>query len=140
MMKTLCLIFLLIPFNFFGQEVYYSFLTETYPNIYRSDFKRVDRRIVFEPNDVTIVTETNQGKDIEVLNIQGTQVLEDRLTLICENRSKRKITIVFPKEQEEFLYIDYYYRSPSTNEEIQIRLHVEEMQTGQGDQIKIGNI
>ncbi len=139
-MKTLCLIFLLIPFNFFGQEVYYSFLTETYPNIYRSDFKRVDRRIVFEPNDVTIVTETNQGKDIEVLNIQGTQVLEDRLTLICENRSKRKITIVFPKEQEEFLYIDYYYRSPSTNEEIQIRLHVEEMQTGQGDQIKIGNI
>ena len=136
-MKTLCLIFLFIPFNFFGQEVYYSFLTETYPNIYRSEFKLVDRRIVFEPNDVTIVTETNQGKDIEVLNIQETQVLEDRLTLICENRSNRKITIVFPKEQEEFLYIDYYYRSPTTNEEIQIRLHVEEMQIDQGDSVKI---
>ena len=81
-MKTLCLIFLFIPFNFFGQEVYYSFLTETYPNIYRSEFKWVDRRIVFEPNDVTIVTETNQGKDIEVLKIQETQLLEDRLTLI----------------------------------------------------------
>ena len=140
-MKTLCLIFLFIPFYLLGQEeVYYSPLTETYPNIYRSEFKLVDRRIVFEPNDVTIVTETQRGKDIEVLNIQETQVLEDRLTLICENRSKRKITIVFPKEQEEFLYIDYYYRSPSTNEEIQIRLHVEEMQTGQGDEIKIGNI
>jgi len=136
-MKTLCLIFLFIPFNFFGQEVYYSFLTETYPNIYRSEFKLVDRRIVFEPNDVTIVTETNQGKDIEVLNIQETQVLDDRLTLICENRSKHKITIVFPKEQEEFLYIDYYYRSPTTNEEIQIRLHVEEMQIDQGDSVKI---
>ena len=136
-MKTLCLIFLFIHFNFFGQEVYYSFLTETYPNIYRSEFKWVDRRIVFETNDVTIVTETKQGKDIEVLNIQETQVLDDRLILICENRSKRKITIVFPKEQEEFLYVDYYYRSPITNEEIQIRLHLEEMQTGQGESVKI---
>ncbi|UBZ08790.1 hypothetical protein LDL76_08775 [Salegentibacter mishustinae] len=138
-MKTLCLIFLFIPFNFFGQEVYYSFLTETYPNIYRSEFKLVDRRIVFEPNDVTIVTETNQGKDIEVLNIQETQVLDDRLTLICENRNKHKITIVFPKEQEEFLYIDYYYRSLLTNEEIQLRLHVEEMQNGPEDSIGIGD-
>lgn len=129
-MKTFCLIFLFIPFNFFGQEIYYSFLTETYPNIYRSDFKRVDRRIVFEPNDVTIVTETNQGKDIEVLNFQETRIVDNRLRLICTNRSKRKITIVFPKEQEEFLYIDYYYRSLTTNEEIQLRLHVEEMQTG----------
>ena len=139
-MKTLCLIFLLIPFNFFGQEVYYSFLTETYPTIYRSDFKRIDRRIVFEPNDVTIVTETNQGKDIEVLNVQETQVVDDRLTLICKNRSKRKITIVFPKEQEEFLYVDYYYRSPTTTEEIQIRLHVEEMELDGEKPIKIGNI
>jgi len=138
-MKTLCLIFLFIPFYLLGQEVYYSPLTETYPNIYRSEFKLVDRRIVFEPNDVTIVTETNQGKDIEVLNIQENQVLEDRLTLICETRSKRKITIVFPKEQEEFLYLDYYYRSPTTNEEVQIRIHLEEMQVGTEDQVKIGN-
>lgn len=129
-MKTLCLIFLFIPFNFFGQEVYYSFLTETYPNIYRSGFKWVDRRIVFEPNDVTIVTETNQGKNIEVLNVQKAQVVDDRLILICENRNKRKITIVFPKEHEDFLYIDYYYHSLTTNEEIQLRLHVEEMQNG----------
>ena len=138
-MKILCLIFLFIPFNFFGQEVYYSFLTETYPNIYRSDLKRVDRRIVFEPNDVTIVTETNQGKDIEVLNVQETRIVDNRLRLICTNRNKRKITIVFPKEQEEFLYLDYYYRSPTTNEEVQIRIHLEEMQVGTEDQIKIGN-
>ena len=127
-MKTLCVLLILTPFFLFGQEIYYSPLTETYPNIYRSEFKWVDRRIVFEPNDVTIVTETNQGKDIEFLNIQETQVVGDRLTLICENRSKRKITIVFPKEHEDFLYLDYYYRSPTTNEKIQIRLHVEEMQ------------
>jgi hypothetical protein len=95
------------------QEVYHSSLTETYPNIYRSEFKWVDRRIVFEPNDVTIET----------------QVIDDRIILSCKNRSKRKITIVFPKEQEEFLYIDYYYRSLTTNEEIQVRLHIEELQT-----------
>ncbi|WP_282018168.1 hypothetical protein [Salegentibacter mishustinae] len=128
-----------MPFNFFGQEVYYSFLTETYPNIYRSEFKWIDRRIIFDPKDVTIVTETQFGKDIEVLNVQETQIVDNRLRLICINRSKRKITILFPKEQEEFLYIDYYYRSPTTNEEIQIRFHVEEMQTGQGDPVKFGN-
>ncbi|WP_282017755.1 hypothetical protein [Salegentibacter mishustinae] len=128
-MKTLCFILLLVPSYFLGQEAYHSSLTETYPNIYRSEFKWVDRRIVFEPNDVTIVTETKQGKDFEVLNIQETQLVDDRLILICKNRSKRKITIVFPKGQEEFLYIDYYYRSLTTNEEIQVRLHIEEMQT-----------
>ena len=115
-MKTLCLIILLIP-----------------------EFEQINRRIVFEPNAVTIVTETPKGKDIEILNIQETQVLDDRLTLICENRSKRKITIVFPKEREDFLYIDYYYRSPTTNEEIQIRLHVEEMQIDPREPIKIRN-
>jgi len=128
-MKLLCFLLLLVPSYFLGQEIYHSSLTETYPNIYRSEFKWVDRRIVFEPNDVTIVTETKQGKDIEVLNIQETQVVDDRLVLICKNRSKRKITIVFPKEKEEFLYIDYYYRSLTTNEEIQVRLHIEELQT-----------
>ncbi|WP_037314155.1 hypothetical protein [Salegentibacter sp. Hel_I_6] len=138
-MKTLCLIILLIPSFFIGQEVYYSPFTETYPNIYRSEFEQINRRIVFEPNAVTIVTETPKGKDIEILNIQETQVLDDRLTLICENRSKRKITIVFPKEREDFLYIDYYYRSPTTNEEIQIRLHVEEMQIDPREPIKIRN-
>lgn len=129
-MKTLCLIILLIPSFFIGQEVYYSPFTETYPNIYRSEFEQINRRIVFEPNAVTIVTETPKGKDIEVLNIQETRIVDNRLSLICTNRSKRKITIVFPKEQEEFLYIDYYYRSLTTNEEIQLRLHVEEMQNG----------
>ncbi len=138
-MKTLCLIFIFIPFFVLGQEVYYSPLTETYPNIYRSEFKWIERKIVFEPNDVTIVTETQQGKDIEILNIQETQILDNRLRLICTNGSKRKVTIVLPEEQEKLLYIDYYYRSPTTNEEIQIRLHLEEMQTGPEDSIRIGD-
>lgn len=138
-MKTLCLIFLFIPFNFFGQEVYYSFLTETYPNIYRSEFKWIDRRIVFEPNDVTIVTETKQGKNIEVFNIQEINFIDDKLILLCKNRSKRKVTIVLPEEQEELLFLDYYYRSRTNNEEIQIRLHLEEMQMDQDDPVKIGN-
>tara|TARA_Y100000588_G_C13817142_1_gene737753 strand:- start:143 stop:562 length:420 start_codon:yes stop_codon:yes gene_type:complete len=138
-MKTFCLIFIFIPFYLFGQEVYYSPFTETYPNIYRSEFEKINRRIVFEPNDVTIVTETQRGKDIEVLNIQETRYIDDRLILLCQNRSNRKITIALPEENEELLYIDYYYRSPTTNEKIQIRFHVEEMQIGPEDQIKIGN-
>ena len=136
-MKTLCLIFIFIPFFLLGQEVYYSPLTETYPNIYRSEFKWVDRKIVFEPNDVTIVTETQQGKDIEILNIQETRYMDDRLILLCQNRSKRKVTIILPEEHEQFFYIDYYYRSPTTNEEIQIRLHLEEMQLNPEEPMKI---
>lgn len=139
-MKTLCLIFLFIPSYLLGQEeVYYSPLTETYPNIYRLKFENIERRIVLEPNDVTIVTETQRGKDIEILNIQETRIVDKRLRLLCTNRSKRKITIVFPKEQEEFLYLDYYYRSTTTNEMVQIRLHLEKMQVGTEDQIKIGD-
>ncbi len=55
-MKTLCLILIFTPFFLRGQEIYFSPLTEIYPNIFKSEFKWVDRRIVFEPNDVTIVT------------------------------------------------------------------------------------
>jgi len=47
---------------------------------------------------------------------------------------------VLPEEQEELFYVDYYYRSPTTNEEIQIRLHVEEMQISPGYEINTGNI
>ncbi len=136
-MKTLCLIFIFIPFYLFGQDVYYSPFTETFPNIFRSEFEKINRRIVFEPNEVTIVTETKKGKDIEVLNIQEIRNVDDKLILLCQNRSKRKVTISLPEEQEQLFYIDYYYRSPTTNEEIQIRLHLEEMQSGQGDPVKI---
>jgi hypothetical protein len=138
-MKTLCLIFLLIPSSFLGQEVYYSPITETFPNIFESEFKKINRRIVFEANEVTIVTETKQGKDIEVLNIQEIQIVDDKLVLLCLNRSKQKITISIPEEREQLMFIDYYYRSLKTGEEIQLRFHVEEMQIGQGDPIKIGN-
>ncbi|MBZ9731423.1 hypothetical protein LB467_17180 [Salegentibacter sp. JZCK2] len=136
-MKTLCLIFIITPLFLLGQEVYYSPFTETYPTIFTSKFENIERRIVFEPDEVTIVTETQRGKDIEVLNIQEIKFVDNRLILQCQNRSKRKVTIILPEEQEQLFYIDYYYRSPKTNEEIQIRLHVEEMQIDQSDIIKI---
>ncbi|TDN85240.1 hypothetical protein DET49_11737 [Salegentibacter sp. 24] len=136
-MKTLYLIFIFIPFYIFGQEVYFSPFTETYPNIYRSEFEKINRRIIFEPNEVTIVTETQRGKDIEVLNIKEIRFVDNRLILQCQNRSKSKVTIILPKKQEQLFYIDYYYRSPTTNEEIQLRLFLEEMQTGFGDPVKI---
>ena len=138
-MKTLYLIFIFTPFFLLGQEVYYSPFTETYPNIFRSEFEKINRRIVFEPNDVTIVTETQIGKDIEVLNIQEIRYVDDKLILLCQNRSKRKVSIAIPEEQEQIFYIDYYYRSLKTNEEIQIRLHLEEMQLDPEEPIKIGN-
>lgn len=133
------LLFLLVPCTFFGQDVYYSPFTETFPNIYRSEFEKINRRIFFEPYDITIVTETQYGKDIEILNIQETRYIDDRFILLCKNKSKRKITIALPEEYEQLLYIDYYYRSPTTNEKIQVRFHVEEMQIDQEDLIKIGN-
>lgn len=138
-MEIFCLILIFTPFFIFGQEVYYSPFTETFPNIYRSEFEKINRRIVFESNDITIVTETQYGKDIEILNIQETRYIDDRLILLCQNRSKRKITIALPEENEELLYIDYYYRSSATDEKIQIRFHVEKMQPSLGDPVKISN-
>lgn len=135
-MKTLFL-FLFTSFYLFGQEVYYSPFTETYPNIFESEFFKINRRIVFEPNEVTIVTETKQGKDIEVLNIQEIEIIGDKIVLLCQNKSKQKITISIPEEQDQLMFIDYYYRPPKKNEEIQLRFHVEEFPIGRENPIKI---
>lgn len=122
-MKTLFLILFFTPFSLLGQEVFNSFLTETYPDIFYSDFEWIDRRIVFEPEEVTIVTETEQGQEIETLTIQEIHTKEENLLLLCQNRSKKKITISIPK-QKELLFIDYYYQD-SKGIDIQMRLHVE---------------
>ncbi|HKL35106.1 MAG TPA: hypothetical protein VJ899_02315, partial [Salegentibacter sp.] len=65
---------------------------------------------------------------------------DKNIILLCQNRSKQKITISIPEEQEHLLFIDYYYRSPSINEEIQIRFHLEKMKLEGEEPINIGNI
>ena len=126
-MKILCLIFLIAPFYLLGQQVYFSPYTQSFPTGLASEIEDINRRITFEPNTITIATETEQGKEIEVLSIEATDYVNENIVFLCQDRSKRKITIAVPEQQEKVEIIDYYYRSPKTNEEVQLRFHVEQL-------------
>lgn len=126
-MKTLCLILFFAPYYLLGQEVFYSPFTQTFPTIFKSEIEDINRKIYFEPNTITIATDTKEGKEIEVLVIQATNTVNGNLVFLCQNKSKQKITIAIPEEQKQVEVIDYYYRSSKTNEEIQLRFHVEQI-------------
>lgn len=63
-MKTLCLILLFTPFYLLGQEVFYSPFTQNFPNKNGNEIEAIDRELIFEPNTITIITETELGKII----------------------------------------------------------------------------
>lgn len=120
-------IFLFVSLTASGQQVFYSPFTHTYPTIFTSKIEDVNRRITLEPNTITIATETEEGKEIEILAIQATEIINGNFVFLCQNRSKQKITIAIPEGQEQIEIIDYFFRSPKTNEEIQLRFYVEQI-------------
>jgi hypothetical protein len=111
----------------YPQAVYTSYFTESFPTIFRSHIEEVNRQITFDPNSVTIATEMNQGKEIEVLTVQKVSYTDGLLQILCTTRNNRQVTIVLP-EQEKVEIIDYYARDPKTKEEYQLRFHVERKQ------------
>ena len=119
---------ILITFFFtgtiFSQVSYISYFTQSYPTIFTAEIQKVERRITFEPKTITIATEVDGGKEIEVLKIVGHDMESEAFTFFCESRNGKKITISIPR-QEKVEIIDYYYRSPDTSDEIQLRFHVE---------------
>ena len=124
--------FIIISFLLFtgvasGQSIFYSFFTRTYPTIFTSKIENIERRITFEPNTITIATQTELGKEIETLIIQATDYTDDKIVILCRNRSNQKITIVIPDHQETIRLIDYFYHSSKTNEETQLRFYVEQI-------------
>lgn len=118
------LVFLLLPFLSCWQIVYTSPFTHTYPNIFTSSIEDVNRNITFEPNTITIATETAQGKEIEILTVREVLHYEGKVSMFCTTRNNRHVTIALP-EQERVEIIDYFSQDPKTKEDYQLRFYVE---------------
>ena len=127
MTKLILLLVLLFPLLASGQIVFHSPYTQTWPTIFTSEIEEVNRRISFEPNTITIATETENGKDIEVLTVQNVVQYEGKVSIFCTTRNNQNVTIALP-EQERVEIIDYYSQDPKTKEEYQLRFYVERVQ------------
>lgn len=127
MRKLGFLFFLLFTRTLFAQVTYTSYYTQSFPTIFTTEIMDVNRTIIFESETITITTEVEGGKEIEVLDIEKHDLTNGAFTFFCKNRNNRNITIAIPDNQEEIELIDYYYRSPKTNEKIQLRFYVEQI-------------
>lgn len=120
--------FLTIPFLIFsticwGQGIFTSPLTQHRPSLSTTEFEEVNRKISFDSDTITIVTETVEGKEIETFYIQEKRMLDETLTYFCLTRDKRKVTIAVPY-QEEIEIIDLYKKNSETGEDMHIRFHI----------------
>lgn len=74
----------------YSQATYVSPFTHTYPTIFTSEIIKINRIISFEPNEITIVTEVENGKEIEILTVQEIDYTEGNLLIFCTTRNNRK--------------------------------------------------
>ena len=125
MRKLAVFIFFIFTGTVYSQVTYTSYFTQSYPTVFTSEIKDINRTIIFEPEKITITTEVEGGKEIEVLDIEKHDIINGTFTFFCKNRNNKNITIAIPENQEQIELIDYYYRSPKTNEKIQLRFYVE---------------
>ena len=124
-MKSLVVaLFLLFPIATWSQVVRFtSPITQTWPTIFTTDFEEVHRTISFDIDEVMIITETEIGKEFRKLQILSVENIEGDLIFYCTDMSNTKrITIALPEHQE---YIDIYEPSIRTDEEIQLRIHID---------------
>lgn len=127
-MKSLAVVlFLLSSFTNWAQIVHFtSPITQTWPTLFTTDFKEVERIVFFDIEEVTITTETAIGKDFKVFQILSVESINGDLKFNCTDRNKiLKITIILPEEQN---FIDIYEPSLTTGEEIQTRIHIDQKQ------------
>ena len=108
-----------------GQQVNFSSsYTQTWPTLFTTEVEDVDRSIWIDAYEIIIITEVQDGKDIEKLQIEQYEEGETTNTFYCTaGNSGESVTVVIPAEGQ-IRTIDLYRISPKTREEIQIRLHV----------------
>lgn len=125
-MRSLILFLLVFSatIKIYGQITYTSPITQTWPNLFETNFEDIKRTLYFEIKLITIVTETSEGKVIERLEIQDFQKVQESLLFFCLTPAEEKVTVVMPP-QEKVEIIDLYRRSPKTGEEMQVRFHVD---------------
>ncbi len=109
-------------FPVFSQSIYTSSYTQTWPTIFNSKVEKIDHRISFEENAISLAKETGSGKEIETFFIQEIQQNEISVKYICLTRGNEKVMVVKPLRK--LTYIDIYRPSAKTGEEVQFRLHL----------------
>lgn len=112
-----------------SQVTYTSVYTESYPTIFSSQVVLINRSITFSPNAISIATEVDNGKEIEVLMIREINNRNGSLIVSCLTKKNIPVTISFP-DQEPVTYIDYFSFHPKTREEFQLRFYIQGIRKG----------
>ena len=107
-----------------GQISFTSPVTQNWPGLFTTDFEEINRSIWITDVEISIITETLQGKEVEVYIIQALKDEEQKIIFHCTSRSGRPVTFVIPYENG-FSTIDLYQVSVKTGEEIQLRYHLD---------------
>ena len=107
-----------------GQISFTSPVTQYWPGLFTTDFKEINRSIWITDEEVSIISETLQGKKVEVYKIRSLEDEEQKIIFHCTSRSGRPVTFVVPY-RNSFSTNDLYRISEKTGEEIQIRFHLD---------------
>ena len=118
------LFFSFLPTISFGQSVFTSSYTQTWPTIFNSKVEKINHSISFEENSISLATEKRSGKEIETFYIREIQQKNGATEYFCLTRDNRKLTVIKPLRKLK--YIDIYRPSARTGEEVQLRLHLNE--------------
>jgi hypothetical protein len=107
-----------------GQISFTSPVTQYWPGLFTTDFKEINRSIWITDEEVSIISETLQGKEVEVYKIRSLEDEEHKIIFHCTSRSGRPVTFIVPYKSG-FSTIDLYQVSEKTGEEIQLRYHLD---------------
>ncbi|GHA33654.1 hypothetical protein GCM10007103_14010 [Salinimicrobium marinum] len=107
-----------------GQISFTSPVTQYWPNLFTTDFKEIDRSIWIGNEEISIISESLQGKEVEVYKIHSLENEEQKIIFHCTSRSGSPVTFVVPY-RDSFSTIDLYRISVKTGEEVQIRFHLD---------------
>lgn len=112
-----------------SQVTYTSYHTESHPTIFSSKVELINRSITFSPNSISIATEVDNGKEIEVLMIREINNRNGSLIISCLTKKNKPVTISLP-DQEPVKFIDYFSFHPKTREEFQLRFYIQVIRKG----------
>ncbi|MFV8839162.1 hypothetical protein [Salinimicrobium soli] len=107
-----------------AQAIFTSPITQEYPTIFTTDFKDINRNLFIEPETITLTTDTEDGKIIDVFDVIEIKDEGGLLKFLCVTRTGEKLVTVIIPVQEKIEIIDIYRPSSVTGEVEQIRLWV----------------
>lgn len=123
MKKLLLLLCFFVFTSGWCQVTFTSAYTEYWPDIFGSHVTEVDRSISISEKEISIVTDTEEGKLIENLLVYTIDENKSNLVFHCLSRiGERPVTVIVPLKKAGI--IDLFRISPKTGEEEQVRYYL----------------